>query len=1130
MGCLWPGTCANIHKAQTVAPNCRTFVEVNENGHWTRYRGDDIPESSDTAVPTFNAPQHDDESHEAATSMIPESGAPFSQHLWTPYQENATVLVPMALDIPPSDNSGELESISPSRSWCNFNTSGISPRPLLDWPNLIEESTSFDFNIEGQSRSPRIVQAGIQDCDDPSSASTNYSHSNIRDTTNASYLSSLEASTDLQAALALVLQGKSNTPGFRSSAGAFEIRDLADRFTSLLSNTSIFWGTRQSNLLVHPRSVADPVPFNTLLYSIINGFAGLEGVPPAVVLGVLRENREFFSHISKLLQAGPDTVAKPIVDNLLPAAIKAGDAEAVALLLQATRNHSGISIDLNKSVFHAFGKVYTPLELAVESGSTDVVRLMLDAGADPNRKIANGRFCKALSLAITVKNCQSDYPVLGMVRVLLDRDAEIDAESIMRAVGVARNNLLVIQELVQRLPASKHAICFSRPTGGLFINWVGKMHIGGLYSTYQALVEHMVGRFDATVVTSLVKNLVGQCMSTNCRKCIFDNPEVIDSMVLQAASRGNLELVTFLAQYTTSLHPALAGAVRSGNSELIDFLLNHGARADGPAVYVTNKSGSSEPSTPLAEAIRQEDEQLVHTLADYGAWRHLDNRVHWEAAILAAAEVEDVRYLKAVLRRNTPAEWPRSNPLRKALERGNTECALVLLRAGATIIEENMHIDRLLSPALQTRNKDVVNALLDCGVAFNNHPQLGNMSAGGGLCTMEIAGQWGDMEIIDALVSMGADLDAGLHTTALAAAVASKNRILVDHILGLGANPGAKALRGLSPLGEAVKNKDHWMIDHLLSKDATPADTSAFLAAMEYDRVALGKLSLAFKKKYPSGLKRFGGELIAQAIRANNAVDVSFWLDLKIDPASMVKADLLYPDNKHGAYPRQLRVTPLGFAIPVAKDGDTRVVDLLLRSGVSPDAIAGEYLHRLDGKSCSFFTYPLLMAITAQNSTMVNLLLKHGANINHPACRGVFYTPLQRACEMGSYGLVELLLQEGANVNSPAAGKRGGTALQFAAKAGTLKIVELLLLSKADPHAPGSEFGHGGTAFEMAAESGRYHVLLLLWNSAPRDGFTDGVLRSARDRAGRNGHRGCVDFITNIMHDASFGRTISVGG
>ncbi|KAK8092471.1 uncharacterized protein PG998_014956 [Apiospora kogelbergensis] len=1001
--------------SQAAASNSHSFVEVKEDGQWRRYHTDNTPERTGALASGSHAPPHDDDGRDEATPSL-GIGLLSPQYQLTPFLEPNMSGQAMDMEVTPRNNDlWHINPNSPSRLGHNINNFVINPVPESDWLSFAQELSQFGFNLVNRSTSPQIAHAGRQDGDVSPSASTHYIHADNHDMANTSSSSNLDASTDSRATFALALQGKSNTSGLHNSASAFEIRALADRFTSLLSDTSLFWNTRHSTVLVQPGSMTDPALFNSLLYSIINGFAGMEG---------------------------------------------ARDADAVELLLQAIRNHPGISIDLNKSFFRVVGKVYTPIELAVESGSPEVVRLMLEAGADPNRRTnqrtSYGRnsISKVLSLPISDEYSKKGYPSLDVVRALLDHGAEIDLESMGRAVDYAGNNTAVLEELVQRLPANQHGTCFSWPKNRNG-NSYGTFKMRLPDSSHRALVEDMVAFLANTAATSLVTDLIGKCISTNCEKCIFDKPKLVTSMLLQAARRGNVELVTFLAQYSTSLHEALVGAVRSGNSQLIDFLIEKGARADGPAVYFTIHCGNStmsSPSTALAEAIRREDEQLVHTLADYGAWRRLDDEEHTEAAIIAAAEVGSVRYLEAVLRRNTDAKNISLVPLDMAIMRGNTECALVFLRASAqsTRYSISSNYAESLSLALEKRNKDVALALLDCGA----YGSLSNHSLNRTQSPMEIAGQWGDSEIIDAIASMGANLNIGHQTTALAAAVASRNRPLVDRLLDLGADPGAEARYGGSPLGEAVKNKDYPMIDHLLSKGATPADTSAFRAAMENDQTALTKLSLAVKQRYPSGIKEFGQGLMTSAILSNDVARVRLWLELKIDPAIMVKRNQIPNPLRSEEYDLD-RVSLLGLAIKLAKDDDRQVIDLLLKSGAPVNAMAAVHV-------------------------------KH----------------------IGSYELVEFLLQRGAEINSPAARKYGGTALQMAARSGSLKIVELLILNKANPHAPGSEFGYGGTAFEFAAECGRYHILLLLWREAPPQGFTSAILHSARDRAERNGHRG----------------------
>ncbi|KAF2800289.1 ankyrin [Melanomma pulvis-pyrius CBS 109.77] len=109
----------------------------------------------------------------------------------------------------------------------------------------------------------------------------------------------------------------------------------------------------------------------------------------------------------------------------------------------------------------------------------------------------------------------------------------------------------------------------------------------------------------------------------------------------------------------------------------------------------------------------------------------------------------------------------------------------------------------------------------------------------------------------------------------------------------------------------------------------------------------------------------------------------------------------------------------------------------------------------------------------------VHLLLRYKADINQEPTGGITRTPLQYACELGSYEIALSLIEQGAHVNAPAAFNAGGTALQLAAIGGHDRVVDLLLDKGADLHAPPSKH-NGRTPFEGATEHGRLDMMTFL--------------------------------------------------
>ncbi|KIN05391.1 hypothetical protein OIDMADRAFT_51203 [Oidiodendron maius Zn] len=893
---------------------------------------------------------------------------------------------------------------------------------------------------------------------------------------------------------------------FREVADLPDPDDVLDSLLSLLPEGQAEDYSEQTVELTTGDVIFGSTFYKALLFSIVNGFAGLRNVPSGSILRILRKQHQISSRLFEILRSCPPIFAKSLADNLFRAAVEACDEQAVILILQATRNSPNAIIPNDIACkFGSDSRLYTPIELAAKFRHLGIVRTLLAANADVNKTYERGDYLERGALELAVLGYgRSGMVDMELVRTLLDCHAEVRVRLIMAAIDWGQADL--IQELISRLRPANHRNFFASRT----------------------ILTDIAGKLQNDLATGLIKQIFNYCQVENCMICPKDYSKLMDTILSEAAMRGNHELVKFLLGYTTNRHAALSAAIRNGSRGLIDLFLKNGASVGGPIHYLhwydIDKYGLNRlpPTTPLAEAIRSQDYELVQEFENLGALSYLNQEKHFEAAIIAAAEVGDCSYLQKLLEREPEKRGTHlAQALSVAIRNDKTEAALILLDAGADV---NNDYDRLLCEALRRRNKAVVEKILESDVNVNDEPEV-----------MELAARWGDISIIKDLIFMGADLGA----TALRVAVKLKNSVLVDLLIKHGASPSKY---GDYPLGAAAINADHDMIRHLISNGADAANYKAFLSAIrpnedsdgsgdsedsensengegnegsegsEDNKENQGTLKVLlglFTARYPEGKKGFGADLLIAAIEEEDATLLSNLLKAKMDV------------NSFTARSYKPVINALGFAISYRNGKEPGLVQQLLNAGGDLNGIVSMPWGRDD--EVKPLETALMAAIKTKNEQMVQLLLNNGADVHQPARRGLKRTPLQQACEIGSFKIVKLLLDKKANVNEPPAERGGGTALQLAAISGSIKIAKLLLNHGASVHAPPAKV-NGRSAFEGAAEYGRLDMLWELWVAGVghEQGFSREQIERAISLAEKEGHRGCVEYIASLSSSAGF--------
>lgn len=1116
---------------------------LDESGEWRRYSGTQtkksnaliLRKSSHTSLMNDHLEHQDyfqvhetDPDPDPDPDVVHNGGAvglvpsvydynPFSRPFSPTVNFDEFLNIPMSCFGSPSLAQTHTSGLLDSLPWSLPSGLGMNNGSLDFPPFLLENSVGSSTQASGHEHQELVLGTAV-------SAPRNQSH--------------LEGARSL--IKSLVQHGKM-TQGYKTDTPTEmempDVEDIMESMESLLPDIETISRENSGLTLSVDNSSSSSKLFKTLIYSFTNNFAGLRDVPRKSLMQLLRERHDIRTQLFEVIKSGRPGVAKPLADNLFQAAVEGCDADAVATIIHLTKSNPKVAIDPNEVVCIHERYHYTPIELAAKFRNTELVRTLVATSADPNKTYNQSKWRMwddgALALALGHWENGSSYPFapsqpgepepvdIDLLRLLLDCGAKVRVDLAENAMRPGPGHTVIAEELISRIPASDHRVCFEA-------EW---------------LAISIIHYLENSAANRIIRRFFAHCSeSTDCGRCASESPRLIEMMLCHAARRSNLELSKFLIQHTTHLQSALAAAVRAVSDELVQFLLDSGARVDEPVEswYPPQRCNDTGPyllyqdlydedgydrsilsttrieyvvtpiRTPLAEAIRTRNDYLINTFERLGASNCLADEHHFQAAVLAAAEVGNTSYLKLILEHASKLhEENLTLALAVAIRNDETDAALMLLDAGADPCNSNCRYGDTLLKALERCNKRAVDSMLECELRLHRSFNSDGKSA------LEVAGSWCELEVIDDLIRLGADVDYGIQTTALAAAVRSRNRALVNRLLHLRANPEAQPVNadGSTALQAAVEIGDYDMIRFLISKGASPADTSAFAYAMDHDPVGYEFLLSEFKSHYPHGLGGFGGYLIGKAIELDSAnlfdslleagADVNSWCTIR-EPASTNHFDI------------RTHQRVLGLAIQHHKGRHHELVRRLLDRGADTDCIVIKHRH---GASWILET-PLLLAIKMKKPNLVTLLLERGADLNRPARRAVKRTPLQAACETGSYKMVDLLLQRGANANDRAAERDGATALQMAAETGSLRIVKLLLDNGADPHMPKSKV-RGITAFEMAASSGCIDILCLLWNAVLPFGFSEKECQSAKDFAKQKGHRGCVDFIDFLSGGSS---------
>ena len=800
-----------------------------------------------------------------------------------------------------------------------------------------------------------------------------------------------------------------------------------------------------------------------LVFSIENNFAGLSDVPIQNALKFLKQDPQMHLRLLKYHQVIDKNVSKALLEKLFLAAVEGCDAPSVSQYL-----NTGF-VRPDEIVCTINGLRYTALERAVMLDSLEVTRVLLNNGADVNKTYKKSALIHPgpLGLAIPSKWSPDQVVKKRLVNVLLDSGARVYVQLAKAALQCGDSDLVTAVKA-----KFIHFDCCSA--------W--------------ELLEDAGKLADNELAVMVIMQIVQACSQSGHSHGSSGSAQLASALTHQmesAVKNGNSKLVMFLLEYNANIGPALIAAIRNGRKDIVNCLLENGADIDTVTIgFPFGVAGN----TPISEAIRAGDVELIQHFESRGALSKISERRRFEAAIFAAAEVGNLSFVRKLLGMAPGMDGENMyNALVVSLEKGYESIAVNLLQAGASVNSlSSTKADESSLPlleALRRRNKLLVNKIMDCDLVQLDNSRIWKEAA-----------SWGNTFIFKDLAStcVLADPQSGL--IAITAAVKARNKALVDLLFyDFGIRVDIDTGMSESPLEAAVSNQDIKMLQYLLDLGAETACSRVIREALRQDdEIYLDVLLRAFRAKYPHGKRCFGSEVLVMALVRDRLDRMDKLLEAGLDI-----------NVAQGNKSRTRGV--LGVAIEKYGGRNPVLIKKLISAGEDPNGVISSGQLTLRDAFQPPWTV-LLKAIGSKNRVLVELLINAGADIHRGARLGLKRSPLQYACEVGCLEIVDLLLERGADVNEAPALRGGATSLQLCAIQGYCGIAHKLWKLGADIHAAPAEV-NGRTAFEGAAEHGRLYMLMLLWDLAAGTGFSLEEFSRAMELAEENGHMACRDQI-----------------
>ncbi|KAI0002331.1 hypothetical protein F4779DRAFT_603956 [Xylariaceae sp. FL0662B] len=829
----------------------------------------------------------------------------------------------------------------------------------------------------------------------------------------------------------------------------FILRD----FATLLPGCEIQAINRnKSQTMISPNDFFKTNFFRLLIFSMLNGFAGLEDMPIEDVSSFIVGMESMSILVIEFLKVRPSRNAKAFAETLFRAAIESEEDRIIGPLLATGLVH------VNHTLYDDDGIGITPIFHALATRKVKVVKTLMEAGAN-----------------------------MDGIEVLVDRD---------RKRPFPRNGwdfITVTEEVVRTLESLRQPyyrlFCHSSWTAeatSLCVSIMAPTNHSELIK-YEFL-EKIAWKFEDQMATEIGGNIVRACEQMHGGKCLREYLSKDARCISIAETRSLFDFRDLLRPYFR----------RSDRKFVVDTLSTQASR------YTIDLDLNLHCQHPLIEAILARNMPLIRQLEERGALECLDQPDQFIAALDATGQTGNTDYAKKLLSRHASSLFlPQLTlELHRAIKNHHDELAFALLDAGVIVNYADSPTDEwcVLVAAVRRNHHQLVQAILNADIAneysvtpiralkeaikWGDKATLGDLKTtfngllSGSFCDtlpFEDAIKANDYDMFNFLLQQEPTSESDL-SRCMVIAIARDDHSMLQYLLDRGPDAliNEKTLMDVAIGKPAILSQ---LLTHYAGRRECVVTTSALYQAIRGGLDNIESLDILLSsdiinKQY---MTRFDGNVISplgyailECGRGNDPefIIVGKLLDAGCSPNSIVSVTRL---------PYIIQQSALLEAIGTRNE---KLVRFMIERGADVNAVPALTVKRS----------PLQHAVEIGSLGITKLLLKYKADVNAVPSIRSGGTALQFAAISGNCNIAAELLSHGALLHAPPSKVNGRWPIEGAAEHGRLHMIEYLWAAKSN--------------------------IISVCNC--QTGFEPNRCLRAMELAEKNGHRACKELIAEL--------------